>query len=295
MSSPSPREKRFALCAALAAVVAAVAVGCAATGSVSDMGGNGSDPGSFGPPPYALPDSADGGDGAAAVQRGNALCHAEAFACYPDGTRSDTCNDDAGPSDSTEDAGVPPPPQDKLACRVRSGGTTCLPAGKGEANQACTKAADCAAGFECVASGTQGFCRHYCCDGRTSCTDKNAFCDIQMTKDAKESVAVPVCMPVRQCDLLEVNRQCSLLDEDCSIVDENEGTTSCVTVGPARVGEDCSSTHCGRGLACLGQSGQRKCYQLCKKNDPSACAPNERCVGSAPLFQDSNIGTCSSR
>ncbi|WP_394833191.1 hypothetical protein LVJ94_42485 [Pendulispora rubella] len=296
MFSPSLRERPFAWRAvAVGIVVAAIAAGCAASSVSGDAGDRNLDPGSFGPPPYALPDAADGGDGAASGQRGNLLCNADTTECYPDGTRADTCNEDPRPTDSTEDAGVPPPPPPATkSCHVLATGTTCLTAGAGKANATCTKATDCAQGFECVVSGTQGRCRHYCCDGRTSCDMKAEFCDIQLTKDGKEpSVPVPVCMPVRQCELLG-SPKC-LPDEDCSIVDENEGTTSCVAVGPALAGEDCSRTHCGRGLACLGQSGQRKCYQLCKKSDPHACAPTEKCVGSAPLFQDSNIGTCSDR
>jgi len=292
MLLPSARAKRFPWRATIAAVVvAAIAVGCSQTDGDAGNKGDSSDPGSFGPPPYQLPDGTDSSDGSASIRLGNVLCKAEAFKCYPDGTKTDYCKETSGSSDAGSDGGLQA--NDVRGCHVSTDGTTCLAAGAGKTNALCTTATDCAANFECVTSGAQGRCRHYCCDGITSCGN-GEFCDIQATKDTK-NLNVPVCMPVRECDLLALNIGRCNPDEDCTIVDENDGTTGCVTVGPAGVGEDCAEKHCGRGLACLGQSGQRKCYKLCKKDDANACDENEKCVGTAPLFQNSNIGTCSGR
>ncbi|MEO8797745.1 MAG: hypothetical protein ABI551_07665, partial [Polyangiaceae bacterium] len=80
-------------------------------------------------------------------------------------------------------------------------------------------------------------------------------------------------------------------DETCGIVNDDDGTTSCVQIGPAKVGESCDETHCGRNLTCLGAEGARKCVALCDKSK-SNCSASQTCVGSAPLIHDMGIGVC---
>ncbi len=81
--------------------------------------------------------------------------------------------------------------------------------------------------------------------------------------------------------------------ETCGIVNEDDGTTSCLSAGPADVGEDCDDTHCKKDLVCLGDIGSKKCFALCNKLHPS-CDATETCTGAAPLFQgdNSDIGVC---
>lgn len=162
---------------------------------------------------------------------------------------------------------------------------TCVAAGPGGDGDQCLKPTDCGVGYECV--GSPGQCRHYCCDGTCG---KAQFCDIQTVADVG-SVKVPVCAPVRSCKLL--SQMGCAEGETCAIVNDDDGTTSCVATGPAQVGQGCETTHCAQSLTCLGQPGSRRCYQLCEKTANTACTvPGERCKGNAPLFKDVNTGVC---
>jgi len=243
------------------------------------------------PPAYEVGRGNDGGDSATALGRGNPLCHADQSACYPDGNRPPGCGVDAGPPLTAPSNVSSAAPANGGACHVRETngvpGTVCMPAGRGQNGAVCSHATDCGSGYECV--GSPGRCRHYCCDGQNSCAS-GEFCDIQKATE-QDKVNVPVCMAVRACDLLQPNILTCTADEDCSIVD-GDGTTGCIAVGDAKVDESCDMTHCARGLACLGQSGLRTCYQLCEKDDPSVCRAGEKCLGTPPLFRDSSIGYC---
>lgn len=281
----------------------ALTAGC----SISTLS-SGADPSGGGDGTYAGPDETDGGyesDGSgggtgvnsdASATRGNALCNASAdgTSCYPDEVPSAAvCGAKPAPAldggATEDDAGLGP--ASTSACHVRAdadGGTAspaCLPAGTGHDGDECLTPTDCAAGFECV--GSPGRCRAYCCSGTCS---GDAFCDIQPVADVG-AVRVPVCEPVRSCKLLSMTG-CAQ-GETCAIVNDDDGTTSCVAIGTAQVGQNCEQTHCAANLTCLGQPGSRKCYKLCSKsNSAYDCPSDEECKGSAPLFKDSSVGVC---
>jgi len=234
------------------------------------------------------------GDAVAATPyEGSPLCNASrSTACYPDDpTTSLFCKlaPDGGPYSATSgyDDAV-------LACHVQSSASgaaaqpICTPAGAGTSGSACLGAADCAAGFECIGSGT---CQHYCCRGEDAC-DTNQFCDIQPTA-APPQTKVPVCMPVRPptgCQLLNAT-SCSV-GQTCAVVRLN-GATSCVAIGSASVGDPCYEEHCGRGMVCLGSSAQRRCYQLCQTAVPAdTCTAKQTCKGGLPLFPSPEFGVC---
>lgn len=182
------------------------------------------------------------------------------------------------------------------ACRLSSSGkdvtASCTTAGLGADGDACTVGADCAAGFECVSS--PGRCRHYCCDplsckavGQGSTNDMSFFCDIQ-TQTAS-NVKVPVCLPVQACKLL--GNQCAQ-NQTCTIVDVVTGTTSCVQIGPAKVGESCETSHCGANLVCLGAPGKRSCQQLCDPTQPNSCPNNQTCKQPWSILKMDTAGIC---
>jgi hypothetical protein len=230
----------------------------------------------------------------------NSLCHfvQGVSPCKPDDTApppSNTCSagDDAGagtpPTIDGGDAGPSP-----IACHVTldSASTDTAPActssGTGGNGAQCLGSLDCAAGFECV--GSPGVCRRYCCTLPGTC-DANSFCDVQAETSAG-SVKVPICEPVQPCQLMGTDPTCGA-GETCGIVNQDDGTTSCLSAGPADVGEDCDDTHCKENLVCLGDVGAKKCFALCSKLHPN-CASGETCTGAAPLFQGDNskIGVC---
>ena len=183
------------------------------------------------------------------------------------------------------------------ACRLNYNGktvvATCGAAGSGHDGDACTSGSDCSAGFECVSS--PGRCRHYCCDpstcklfGQGQSNDTKYFCDVQ-TQTAS-NVNLPACLPVQACKLLVAN-SCSQ-NQTCSIVDVVTGTTSCVQIGRAKVGESCETAHCGANLVCLGSPGKRSCQQLCDPSQTSVCPTNLACKQPWQILIMDGAGIC---
>ncbi|HEX3770637.1 MAG TPA: hypothetical protein VHV30_07230 [Polyangiaceae bacterium] len=255
----------------------------------------------------AVEDGAIAADaGIAPLEKGNPLCHATAMTCFPDDTL-DACTfaSDAGAPDAEADLGalyVPAVPACHVIASPADGAPSsaaptvtataapaCVASGLGLTNATCTQGTDCIVGHECV--GASGSCRHYCCNGTSSC-QVNEFCDVQPTTQ-DPSVVVPVCMPEVPCSLLD-NDSCPA-SQQCSVVRE-DGSTSCVNVGTAEDGASCDATHCARGLVCIGAPGSATCAPLCYTSDPDACAntanPARSCVASLPLFRTKTVGVC---
>jgi hypothetical protein len=278
--------------------LAALVAGC---GSSSSSPSTGQTNHVIPPPPDG---DEDGGiapvplDGSVRIVVGSPLCNATfASVCYPDfPTNAKSCGlaPDGGAfnvSGGNDDA--------PLACHVQRADNaagvapTCTPRGMQTDTSpgGCTQPSDCRETYECVGSGT---CRSYCCDGQ--CPDPTEFCDIQPTV-ADPTLHVPVCMPIRSCGLLDQASDagsCNSRSQTCAVVREN-GATGCVAIGRKQAGEECDTEHCGRGLVCLGPSGQRRCYILCHTGPGSTeCASTARqtCLRSAPLFPVPGIGIC---
>jgi hypothetical protein len=201
---------------------------------------------------------------------------------------------DAGES---VDAGDATSPWTPWACRVADeeggAGPMCTSAGIGTDRSPCTTSENCGSGFECVGTaggGQPGQCRHYCCG--YACDDPSTFCDIRATFDNAELV-VPVCMPITPCKLLIDDVACGT-DGSCAVVDETQGTTSCVPIGPRTDGEECEYAHCALNLTCLGTPGARKCHKLCHTDSTyNECPAGEVCKGNSTTFKDSlGIGIC---
>ncbi|WP_394823360.1 hypothetical protein [Pendulispora albinea] len=285
---------------ALGLLFGAIVLGCAMSDSGSPGNQRWGPTGAADAPPgggYQIGGNSDGGD-KAKLEFGNPLCRATTLSCYPDGSGNRPC-EDAGSPLAGDGGGVVS--AEVGACRVREkNAPVCTASGAGIDGALCTRANDCASGYECVtetAGDPVGRCRHYCCGGSSACGDAThrspatRFCDIRQTYGSP-SLAVPVCMPLQKCELLQDGQQCGI-GESCTIVND-EGAASCVRDGTARVGQSCEDTHCASGLACLGQTGSRTCYQLCRKSsNDGVCGPTEKCKGTAPLFQDPDIGICS--
>lgn len=285
---------RLSVLASATLMASAMACGMSSVGADSATGGAGDYSNGAvdaGPDKSFTPAPADGGVGGANQVQGSLLCNHNGATCDPDvEANGGGCG---SPSVGSDDAGAYVVDASTLACRVAktpaTAGSddltspTCSAAGAGENGAACQSSSDCAAGFECV--GNNGVCRHYCCD---DVCKADSFCDIQPATGAS-GLKVPVCVPVHACSLLS-GAGCGP-DETCTIVNDNDGTTSCVATGPAKVGESCDTVHCGENLVCLGELNARKCFALCSKS-ASTCTAPETCQGSAPLFHDMDIGVC---
>ncbi len=239
--------------------------------------------------------------GTASVSTGSVLCFygygmdAGAHTCQPD-----TSSQCAAPATSSDDAGVYTGWEDAgeggallSACHVVANGQVCAVAGAGGDGAQCQSSADCAESFECV--GSPGQCRHYCCNGNAACdaasdqTTGTTFCDVQTTTDG--SLSVPICAPVRSCTPLLIGTGAGTCPdgETCAVV-KDDGTTSCVAIGPVGIGGDCDVLHCRAELTCLGTIGSRTCFELCEVDSP-ACSTGT-CESSAQLFTNANVGIC---
>jgi hypothetical protein len=245
-------------------------------------------------------------DAAAPVSSGNPLCF---YSFALDADVAHTCQPDTPPPANQcpgPDAGayVPPHAGDAgdggasdvgPACHVVARGQKCLPLGPGVDGAQCQSGTDCAVSFECV--GSPGKCRHYCCDGNSTC-DKTAdqtmsatFCDVQKT--TADGMNVPVCEPVTNCTplLMGTGPGTCPADQTCAVV-KDDGTTSCVPVGKVDVHGDCSVLRCAADLTCLGAVGNRTCFKLCHVDSPGSCPNGTVCTSSAQLFTNANIGIC---
>jgi hypothetical protein len=282
---------------ALAAGALLVAAGCGGLGlssASSFSAGGDSLPGvgepyedAGGPPTYLTEAGASADAGNPTNLKGNPLCVTPTIgACSPQLDNSGQ-QKEAGTADDQCHTLLDQDGGETYACHVtkQANGTvapTCTPAGSSTAE--CSTQATCKAGYECV--GAQiGTCRRYCCDP-TAC-DPSSFCDVQSI--VALDVRVPVCTPIQSCDLFGACRDAS---QQCGIVDQTKGTTSCLDIGPRTEGEECETDHCAKDLVCLGNLGSRKCFQLCDTKNASSCAIGMRCLTNSVTFKSADVGIC---
>lgn len=286
---------------ALAVVLLGVLTAAPTCGGASDTealrgGGSGDldapDPGA---PPQETNFADDAGPSKKAAYRGDPLCRVTADTCSPD---DDGYGRTAGTKECAEpvDAGADAEPSNDPTpgCRLALGGSgvtpVCAEATRGGGDGvSCSSGADCAPGFDCVDGDKGATCRRYCCmgtcEGHLSQNGGATFCDVQKLLDT--GAKAPVCMPLKPCTLLKAG-ECADT-ETCAVVTES-GATGCVPIGPAQVGDSCDVQHCAVGLTCLGQPGNRRCYQLCKVGG-GACGLNRTCMTST-IFDDPAYGVC---
>ena len=265
--------------------VVAILSACGAASESADISRGLPDPTSptIVPAPEGGPRDAGGAaDAAVKATVGSPLCRRTASDCNPDDGYSSSCTvADAGDAESD--------PQSCRVSRTLGSSPVCAPSGKGVDGDVCSSPSECAAGFDCVDSGANQLrCRHYCCEESCSAPGANnrkMYCGIGTAMGTK----IPVCMPVTSCALMTAGSCQSF--ETCSIV-RDDGTTSCIQVGPQRVGEACDRDNCAAGLACIGSAGAQKCYKLCRESAAEDCESGERCVGGPPLFKDGGFGLC---
>jgi hypothetical protein len=285
----------FALGAGSAAGCSTQAVSAESAGPGDPLQDTGSSGGAEPKPP-----SPDASAPKLAPYHGNPLCLTGPSTCMPDddGYQRSLTNTDCvvlPPVAGTD--GGPPAEQKAKGCRVYHApldamkiGPQCLdaaPAGRDGAS--CTGGDQCAPGFDCIAGDKGATCRHYCCSGTCKGNLSNGgatFCDVQNLVSVPNKA--PVCMPIKRCDTLLGNGECSQ-NESCTVVTEG-GDTGCVPNGERQVGASCDDAHCAAKLTCLGQPGSRKCFKLCKVN-ASDCPNTQTCVPSA-AFQDADFGIC---
>jgi hypothetical protein len=155
----------------------------------------------------------------------------------------------------------------------------CAPAGASGEGVVCQNAQDCMPGLGCAATPNGGgVCRSYCCgNAETDCPAKTYCAPQPMSEDkaSAEPVAIPVCIPTTNCQLL--NDATCTAGLTCAIVRE-DGTTSCIPPGQGQLNEPCP---CAAGFVCTQLTNA--CKKLCRNGkDAEDCGGMATCqVGSA--------------
>ena len=156
----------------------------------------------------------------------------------------------------------------------------CTAVGTKLANEVCQTAADCAEGLGCEATSMK--CRPYCCGLIEDCPLQTYCAEVAMAEDPEANRPVPMCIPVKDCALLD-DSTCAV-GETCSIVRE-DGTTSCI---PAGTGTTCAPCPCAQGYIC--SKGLSVCLKLCHTNRSNECGLGF-CQGGASNYP-ADIGVC---
>jgi hypothetical protein len=281
-----------ALTVALLGVMAAAPTCGGSSDAMSERGGGGpTSTGDDAPPPEETSFGDDAAAGSQAVYRGNPLCRVAPGDCMPDDDGQRLTSGAMTCAVAEPDGGVDEGPV--FGCRLIDDygdpAPACLQATRsGKDGAACGSGDECAPGFDCTDAEGGSVCRRYCCAGTCggylSRNGGSTFCDVQRLSDTGRKA--PVCMPIKQCELLK-DGACAAT-ETCAVVTET-GDTGCVAIGPQQVGQSCDESHCAAGLTCLGQPGNRKCYELCKVS--AGCGSAMTCMTVA-TFKDPQYGVC---
>jgi hypothetical protein len=156
---------------------------------------------------------------------------------------------------------------------------------------------ECQPGYLCASDAR---CHHMCCGGDWSVCATDESCTGTLLISLSDAGAplpagVGVCEAVNDCDVFD--RGTCPTGKACYIIDSRGGVT-CLAVGMAELGEDCSATAlCKPSLTCVATANteEAKCRQLCRATpgriEPDCSSvPNTVCahsVGDPP-----GVGEC---
>jgi hypothetical protein len=209
--------------------------------------------------------------GAAAECPNQMVCGADSY-CYgsdetpgtcafrPD-AGSDTGDDDAGgelcdPCDPVAQCGC----EDGEGCYVETEGTTaCELAGDRTQDQTCSTDGSCAAGYDCVSSGSGGkHCQEYC-DDDLDCDGEVALCNREATGGTAR-VCTSDCDPMSSSGC-RTDRSCVL-----DIGEDDRFDVNCRIPGAGLYLDSCvDQLDCGEGLLCVTTAGSGTyCRYVCE-------------------------------
>jgi hypothetical protein len=231
------------------------------------------------------------------VPVGDAAIDASADAdAYRDGASDAAMADGSIDADASASSG--------LTCRVTNSElvpiTSCQRVGVVEEGAECNSTNDCAFAMDCVSDEREPGrmrCRRYCCGGNDSNICREIGGRICDQRENASGLAVPVCVPLASCTLLDVEsctrgQQCTLLRDQ----EQSSTLTACVQIGTASEGAACDLGQCAAGLACIGSGAVRSCRKLCRVGSvvgsEGGCAQGKTCLGGPPLFFDNKVGLC---
>lgn len=180
----------------------------------------------------------------------------------------------------------------EATCALAAGTSACV-AKTGELGEgeACTGAADCAAGLACFSDGYSGTCGRVCCadsaSADTSACEDDETC-VSATAIDGTTTSWGRCTTARTCTLLADVSGCET-GEGCYVVDW-AGTTRCLSAGRATTGQTCAASNdCEPGLVCVGAI-ERTCLALCAVSTGRPCGATASCVRQS--YTPEGIGVC---
>jgi hypothetical protein len=272
--------------------------GCSAGGASGGLGGAAS--GVIQPP-----------DSGTVTSTWSSLCGPEPAGCLPE-LDAGGCADlirpqsSAPQNDASADAsdGAIGFDSSALTCRIRSVSgpivRVCELAGSGRAGAPCTMPTDCAVGLTCVAEGSVGLCRQYCCADPESCPS-NTYCTTRSTVVSRDvdkgtwtfGSDVPVCTAAENCPLSDPypcpeGQNCTCPATKACMIVRRQGLTACVKPGTGTQGQFCP---CAAGFACSNTTFT--CLKLCQLTSnvssqaaASQCAAGNTCQASNDVPAD---------
>jgi hypothetical protein len=182
----------------------------------------------------------------------------------------------------------------------------CDLAGDGDHQTACSSSISCKPGFSCVRVPNplfpegQPMCLHSCCSAsacgqvkdKTYCTALPLVEGATTGSSGLPSLLIPVCAPVKPCDVLKPTGGACADDEVCRIVDDR-GTASCEKSSGLTLsysGEPCGTLRsCAPGYVCLQDSNT--CRKLCPLGDDASCGSDGTCLNGGLVFP-AGVGIC---
>ncbi len=157
-----------------------------------------------------------------------------------------------------------------------SASAMCVPAGSRADGEPCRSHAECAAGLDCTAEGSEGMCRHYCCELNSTrgCPGGQA-CRVAIVDEGGAPLGVNLCDACDVCDPL-ASSGCEGSD-GCYVLPATQESSACLVCQPSTgdlpEGEACEhASDCKPGLACVRRVGAAaSCRPFCNVAAPGSC------------------------
>ena len=166
------------------------------------------------------------------------------------------------------------------ACDLRNDGTTtCRDVTSGGVeDDACTAVAQCAAGYSCLNTASQGSCLEFCRDDGDCAPASGSRCAIRLSDGAGNPV--PGGVFCSQACAPRSGAGCPAT-WNCAPIDDAAGDfTRCVPAGAGGVGATCTSVRdCRIGHLCVERGATTTCERSCRVGVAGDCTGGATCQG----------------
>jgi hypothetical protein len=214
----------------------------------------------------------------------------------PPPTADASSMDSGGDRRDATDGGVSEEPKIVQGCYLKPATigvvTECAPVGPGAEGSACSDSHECGPQLACVEVDQQAACRRITCFLPPDCLKGTYYQEAPLRVNGRTrfDLNVPACLPTDNCTLLDPVNHCPS-GKVCTVVG-NDGDTTCLVPGSAKVGEGCETSACAEGLLCSKFSNQ--CVKIChvgSADSGSSECPSSTCQGGNRSLPD-GFGIC---